>query len=323
MIGNMASDNYIVSVVIVTYNQEQWIRQTIESILAQESSYPFEVIIGDDCSTDNTSSICQEYADKYDNVKLITHKQNQGVVGNWVACIGECTGKYLMNCAGDDYWHNPYKIQLQTDFMESNPNCVICHTDIDKLFVKNNKLVKAYNKINHIVPPSGFIQQDVLSGREKIAAVTICYRLEELKKYCPLDTYVSMRFPREDWPTILILAAYGEVCYIPTPTATYRVGQVSISNAVDYDKILKRAELDKQMTAFLYTMLPDFGPFEDAEWFDTYVYHSLLVAAYENNDYMSAKKFAKKDPMNGLLSKMAMTYMTFQVFRLYRLYKNR
>lgn len=319
----MKSPTYIVSVVIVTYNQKQWIRQTIESILAQESSYPFEVIIGDDCSTDNTSSICQEYADKYDNVKLITHKQNKGVVGNWVACIRECKGKYLMNCAGDDHWHNPNKIQLQVDFMESNPNCVICHTDIDKLFVKNNKLVKSYNLANHIVPPSGSIQQDILSGREKMTAVTICYRLDDLKKYCPLDTYVSMQFPREDWPTILILAAHGDVCYIPTSTATYRVGQVSISNAVNYDKIRRRSELDKQMTAFLYTMFPNFGPFEDAKYFDNYVYHSLLVAAYENNDYKSAKEFAPKDPIRGWLTKMAKTYLTFQIYRLYRLYKNR
>ena len=313
----------VVSVVIVTYNQEQWIRQTIESILAQKTDYPFEVIIGDDCSSDGTSSICIEYAEKYNNIKLIVHKQNQGLIGNWVSCVRECTGKYIMNCAGDDFWHNPNKIQLQVDFMENHPNCVISHTDFDKLFVKNNRLVKSYNTKECIVPPEGQIQDKVLAGLEKMIAVTICYRTEKLKKYCPLDIYVSMRFPREDWPTILILSAYGDVCYIPISTATYRVGQVSITNSIDYDKIRRRAQLDKQMTEYLYSLFPEFGPFKDAWWYDTYVYHSLLIAAYENNDYKQAKQFAQKDPQNGLLARMAKTYLTFQLFRFYRNCRNR
>lgn len=313
----------VVSVVIITYNQEQWIRQTIESILAQKTNYRFEVIIGDDCSTDSTLSVCREYAEKYNNIKLIVHERNQGLIGNWVSCVRECSGKYIMNCAGDDYWHNSNKIQLQVDFMENHPNCVISHTDFDKFFVKNKRWIRSYNTRAGIVPPEGKIQKKVLSGQERMTAVTICYRTEALKKYCPLDIYVSMRFPREDWPTILIISAYGDVCYIPVSTATYRVGQVSITNSIDYDKIRRRAQLDKQMTEYLYSLFPEFGPFKDAWWYDTYVYHSLLIAAYENNDYNHAKQFAQKDPQNGLLARMAKTYLTFQLFRLYRNFKSR
>lgn len=314
----MTSTKYMVSVVIITYNQEKWIRQTIESILSQKTEYPFEVIIGDDCSTDNTASICQEYEVKYENVRLIKHKENQEVVANWVSCVRECKGKYLMNCAGDDYWHNPNKIQLQVEFMEKHPNCVISHTDYDKLLVKTNKIIYSHNRTRGINPPCGRIQKEVLAGKERMSAVTICYRAEELKKYCPLDTYVSMRFPREDWPTILIMAAYGDICYIPLSTATYRVGQISITNTIDYNKIRKRYQLDKQMTEFLYTLFPNFGEFKDSNWYNSYVYHSLLIAAYENNDFESAKEFAKKDPTNGLCKKMAKKSLTFQLFRLYR-----
>ena len=314
----MDNKNYIVSVLIVTYNQEQWIAQTIESVLAQKTTYPFEVIIGDDCSTDGTRAICESYACKYDNIHLMSYPENQGLIGNWVACVRASSGKYIMNCAGDDYWHNPNKIQLQVDYMEKHPNCVISHTDYDRLLVKTNKIVSSYNQSKGILPPTGSIQKEILSGRERAAAVTICYRTEELKKYCPLDTYVSMNFPREDWPTILIMAAYGDVEYMPISTATYRVGQVSITNTIDYEKIRKRYQLDKQMTEFLYSLFPDFGPFEDAKWYDTHVYHSLLIAAYENNDYKSAKKFAKKELTNGLAKKMANNPITFQLFRLYR-----
>ena len=313
----------VVSVVIVTYNQEQWIRQTIESILAQKTDYPFEVIIGDDCSSDTTSSICIEYAKNYDNLKVIEHKQNQGVIGNWVSCVRKCSGKYIMNCAGDDYWHNPNKIQLQVDFMENHPNCVICHTDFDKLFVKNNRIVQSYNMREGIVPPEGRIRDKVLAGQEKISAVTLCYRSEALKKHCPLDMYVLLQFPREDWPTILILSAHGDICYLPKSTATYRVGQVSITNTIDYDKIRIRAQLDKQMTQYLYTLLPELGVFKDDQWYDSYVYHKLLIAAYENNDYKNAKQFAKNDPQNGLMAKMTKTCLTFQIFRWCRNRKNR
>ncbi len=308
----------LVSVIITTYNQEQWIAQTIESILAQVTIYPYEIIIGEDCSTDSTLKICQSYASKYSNIKVIAHKKNIGLIGNWVSVIQECQGKYILGCAGDDYWHNTNKIQLQVDFMENHPNCVISHTDYDRLLVKSNKLIKSYNQYKKINPPSGKIQYEILSGKEYITAVTICYRTAELKKYCPLDTYVTMNFPREDWPTLLIMSAYGNIEYIPISTATYRVGQVSSTNTIDYDKIICRAQLDKQMTQYLYSLFPEWGKFKDGNWFDTHVYHNLLVAAYENNDYKSAKEFAIKDPTSTTLKKMTTNWFTFQLFRLYR-----
>lgn len=319
----MNSNNFIVSVLICTYNQEQWIAQTIESVLAQETSYPFEVIIGDDCSTDGTRAICESYASKYDNIHLMSYPKNLGLIGNWVACVKKSKGKYILGCAGDDYWHNPNKIQMQVDFMEVHPSCVISHTDYDKLLVKSNRLISSYNDSMGVIPPTGKIQKEILSGKECISAVTVCYRAGELKKYCPLDTYVSMNFPREDWPTMLIMSAYGDVEYIPVSTATYRVGQVSITNTIDYDKIRRRYQFDKQMTEFIYTLFPEWGPFKDGWWYDTHVYHSLLVAAYENNDYSSAKEFAKDDLTSGLLKKMAKNPISFYIYRLYRKFANR
>ena len=110
---------FIVSVIFLTYNQEQWIAQTIESVMAQQTTYPFEVIIGDDCSTDGTRAICDSYVSKFDNIHLMSYPKNQGLIGNWVACVKAASGKYIMNCAGDDYWHNPNKIQLQVDLWRS------------------------------------------------------------------------------------------------------------------------------------------------------------------------------------------------------------
>ncbi|MBQ7211040.1 MAG: glycosyltransferase [Paludibacteraceae bacterium] len=119
--------NIMVTVCIVTYNQEKWIRQTLDSVLAQQTEYPFEVIIGEDHGTDGTRAICQEYADKYENVTLLPLVPNMGVTANWIQCVKAGTGKYIMTCAGDDWWHNPDKIQLQVDFISTSGMCTMSY----------------------------------------------------------------------------------------------------------------------------------------------------------------------------------------------------
>lgn len=310
----------MVSVIVLTYNQEQWIGQTLDSILAQKTDYSYEIILGEDKSTDGTFEICKKYADLYHNIKLLQREKNRGLVPNWVDCIKASLGKYIMGCAGDDFWHNPNKIQIQVDYMESHPECVICHTDIDTLFVKTGRLERNSKKSHGIVPPEGRIQQYVISGKECVSAVTMCSRLDAFRKYIPIDKYVEMEFPREDWPTLFILSAYGDINYIPVSTATYRLGQPSITNEIDYDKVKKRYQLDKRMTEYLYSLFPNLGPFKDGWYYDQYTYHSLLVAAYQNNDYKNAKKFAKELESTRLganrMSKMAKCWLTFKIYKL-------
>ena len=307
--------NIVVSVKICTYNQEKWIRQTIESILAQKTEYPFEIIIGEDHGTDGTRTICQEYADKYENVILLPSERNIGIVANWINCIQHSRGKYIMGCAGDDYWHNPNKIQLQVDFMEAHPECVVCHTDIDVLHTTTNTISPNYNKSNNIIPPEGRIQQEILKGQEAISAVTMCMRKDVFDKYIPVQKYLELNFPREDWPTLLILSAHGDIRYLPISTATYRVGQESITRSSNYEKIIARAQKDKEMTEYLYSLFPEWGVFEDGPWFDNIGYHNALLAAYRNNDYCAAQKYAAMDKYPNIAAIMAKTWLTFQLYR--------
>lgn len=310
----------MVSVIVITYNQEQWIQQTIESIINQKTDYSFEIIIGEDFGTDGTRTICKKYADNYDNVTLLPQDKNLGLIGNYVQCVKACTGKYIMCCAGDDYWHNPNKIQLQVDFMEQHPECVLCHTDIDMLNTKSSCLVKDYKYSHKITPPEGMIQHYVASGRDCISAVTMCVRTYSINKYVPFDKFIELKFPREDWPLLFILSAYGEIKYIPISTATYRVGHVSISNMNNYDKIRQRFKSDQSMTKYLFSLFPNSGFFMNETLFETRVYHSLLMAAYDNDDYESAKRFAIKDPYQSLSAKMTISKITFKIFRFYRNY---
>jgi len=308
-------NNIMVTVCIVTYNQEKWIRQTLDSVLAQQTEYPFEVIIGEDHGTDTTRLICQEYADRYDNVRLLPLKENLGVTANWIRCVQAGTGKYIMTCAGDDWWHNPDKIQLQVDFMEAHPECVCCHTDEDEYYENSGVLKKSVKQTNGVIPPEGKIQKAILSGGEHISAVTMCICRSTFEEHIPAEEFAERRFPREDWPILLVLAAYGDILYIPILTATYRIGQESITRTSDYEKIIKRAQQDKEMTEYLYTLFPEWGPFQDGPYFDYIGYHNALHAAYRNNDYKSAHEFAKKDKTNCWAKRMASNYITFKLFR--------
>ena len=305
----------LVSVIVCTYNQEQWIRQTLDCILRQNTDYPFEIVIGEDRGTDGTRTICEEYARDFENVQLVAQDHNLGVTANWVNCVKHSSGKYLMTCAGDDFWHNPNKIQIQADYMEKHPECVACHTDIDMLNVVSGQCIASYKRNKGITIPQGRIQKEILSGKDNISAVTLCMRKSCIDKYVPLDKYVELQFPREDWPTLLILSAYGDIMYISESTATYRVGQESITRTSDYEKIRQRLQKDKVMAEFLYSLFPEWGPFNDGFWYDNVVYHQMMLAAYRNDDYKSAHQFAKRDIYPSMATRMASTYLTYKLYR--------
>lgn len=319
----MHSDSPVVSVIVLTYNQENYIRQCIESVLSQETEYPFEVILGEDMGTDSTREICKQYAAEDDRIILPDREKNLGVTMNWVRCVQQARGKYVMSIGGDDFWHNFEKIQMQVEFMEKHPECVICHTDKNILYTRTNKLIRDFNRCKGINPPEGRIQKEVVAGREHIAAGTMCIRRDMIVRHLPFELFEREQFPCEDWPTIVILSAYGDVRYIPVSTITYRIGQESVLNQRDYDKIRRYWKQSGNMTRVMHELFPkELGPYEDEPYFTQYVNHSLLKAAYVNNDYESAQGFARLDPSKGLAPKMARSKMTFQLFRGWELFKS-
>ena len=113
----------LVSIGCITYNHAPYIRQCLEGFLMQKTTFPFEIIINDDCSTDGTTEIVKEYADKYPDLIIpIFHEENQyqkGVRGIYAKFVyPKVRGKYIALCEGDDYWIDPLKLQKQVDFLE-------------------------------------------------------------------------------------------------------------------------------------------------------------------------------------------------------------
>lgn len=112
----------LVSIVCITYNHEPYLRQALDSFLMQKTSFAYEIVLAEDCSTDGTREICMEYAAMYpDIIHYIWSENNVGAVENEARAIRAAKGKYIALCEGDDYWTDPKKLQKQVDFLESHP----------------------------------------------------------------------------------------------------------------------------------------------------------------------------------------------------------
>src|SRR5690554_5301571 len=111
----------LVSVWMITYNHEQYIKQAIEGVLMQQTTFRIELVIGEDCSTDNTANIIREYEQKNPGlIKARYNNQNIGMIPNMIKTLEECNGKYIALCEGDDFWTDPFKLQKQVDFLETH-----------------------------------------------------------------------------------------------------------------------------------------------------------------------------------------------------------
>ena len=125
--GKKFSGEPVVSVCVITYNHEKYIRQCLDGILMQEVTFPYEILIHDDASPDNTAEIIREYEAKYPEIiKPIYQTVNQYSQGIDVGKYNfeRAVGKYIALCEGDDYWTDPKKLQMQVDFLEKHPEYV-------------------------------------------------------------------------------------------------------------------------------------------------------------------------------------------------------
>ena len=132
---NSVNDAVVVSVCIVTYNHAEYITQCLDSIVNQKVSFNYEILIGDDDSTDGTREICKEYAQKYpDKIRLFLHDRGNNIAidgrptgrFNFIYNLYSARGKYIAFCEGDDYWIDENKLQKQVDVLNSNTNANIC-----------------------------------------------------------------------------------------------------------------------------------------------------------------------------------------------------
>lgn len=209
-------ENVIVSIFVLVYNQEKFIRQTLDSLLSQKTSFPFKIVIGDDASTDFTSSICEDYAVRFPQV--IDYHRNQvnlGLMGNFVQTATRLKGKYIAICDGDDYWIDDEKLEKQVRFLEENPQYAVIGTGVQLLLNDGQTQEKAPAHLEE------FSLTEMIADN-KIVAPTTVFRNYKAVKSLP-SWFKNM--PYGDWPLyIMALQEYqGKACILPDLTAVYRL----------------------------------------------------------------------------------------------------
>ena len=142
------NEQIMVSVFVVAYNEEKYIRQALDSVLAQKTNFKYEVIVHDDASTDQTADIVREYEKRYPEiVKGIyqdSNKYQKGIQFVISYMYPVAVGKYVAYCDGDDYWTDPYKLQKQVDFLEKNPEYTMCQHAFSFLYEDKNNSRQMY-----------------------------------------------------------------------------------------------------------------------------------------------------------------------------------
>lgn len=315
-------DKILISVIIPSYNRANTVGETIESIVAQEgvgTEFDLEIVIGDDCSTDNAREVLEQYRQKYpDLIRLFLREQNVGLGANWAMCVKDCRGKYICNCDNDDYWHNPQKLHLQMEYMESHPECNVLLTNHR---THNRSTGEILEKTAIIEGPS---QQDALYGLGDLdlCNATIMYRAEYLKEHVDLDEYIRRRFFLQDWNTWVILAATTHFDILPISTATFGVETISITRPKTYDQLRRRLDKDADCARYLGELFPQYA-FNEEDW-RRHVNETLLSLAYLRNDYAKAHEIVSNEGVeNSRKAKMAKYRITFMLYRIMRELRNK
>lgn len=219
-----------VSVVILTYNQKNFIGEAIESAVNQITDFEYEILVGDDCSTDGTTEVIRTYQQKYpDKVRLILHPKNLGQNGffNTVETLKHARGKYIAPMDGDDYWTDPHKLQLMVDHLDQHPhqsavfhNALITHDDGTPSYELNSPEQKTEVTL-----------RDLIGENEVWFIATSAVLFKGDLMYYP-DWF--RKSSSGDIPRYIILAKQGPIGYIPRVMSVYRKNRGGVSNKDHY-----------------------------------------------------------------------------------------
>jgi len=316
-------ENPLISVIILCYNQADTIKRTLDSVMAQNTEYTFEVIIGEDASPNGqTRAICEEYRLNYPHiVKLMPKTANKGVIKNYSDCIDEAKGKYIAACAGDDWWHNPNKLQMEVEYLESNEDYGLVYTDFDTVDIDTFTHKRDCFAANGIVQPSGYIYHKLMEGNV-ILACTAVYRSDIFRKHVDFNEFISLGFLMEDYPTWLEMSQHTKFRYIPVSTTTYSIQNGSLSNNLNnlekFESFEKSVfEIKKHYNA----KYPTYS-FDEATLLEL-LYVNLIYKCLRGKHFERASYYAKQLHNKTLKNFFLKTVSYFPLNRFYSNYLNK
>lgn len=225
----------LVSIMIITYNQEEFIAETIESCLSQTYEN-IEIIVGDDASKDRTPSILMEYKNKYpEKIKLFLNKKNVGITRNFNNILKECKGKYIAWLGGDDRFL-PTKIEKQVKYLENNSDKIICYHSV-RTFRNKTEETLGYmprKDTSKYVDTDSLVREGCFLG-----GCSVMHR--NIGLLCDEDIPIA-----SDWLYWIELSYKGDLGYIDEVLSEYRRHEMNITQNTKLDTIYKEQLLTLQ-----------------------------------------------------------------------------
>lgn len=285
----------LISVIVCTYNQEDTIARTLDSILRQECHVPIEILIGEDCSSDHTLDVCQQYTEKHpDIIRLFANNPNKGIVNNYFDCLLAAQGKYIADCAGDDEWSDPLKLEKELCCLEAHPDVTIVHTNYLHRDATTGALSSPHpHPCFHPAEGEMVIEEGqnllipILTqlARPIIHLCTALYRIDVILKAYQNHTHFMRNkdYGCEDVQVCLMLAMAGKVAYLNESTLYYTTGGNTISSGQDESKQFRFV---KNVTQLGYDLSQTFGiqGIELQKYFEYRIYALLMHAFRANNN---------------------------------------
>ena len=250
----------MVSVAMITYNHEPFIREAIEGVLMQQTHFPYELVIGEDCSTDRTREICIEYQQKHpDKIRLLLNEKNLGMMPNFIQTLNACSGKYIALCEGDDYWTDTMKLQKQVEFLEGNEEYVLTYHDAKVIDAAGEILIDT--KL-----PCDFkeeLHENELKQGNWVPTLSICFR-NVIKSY-PKE---MLKVINGDTFLISLLGHFGKGKFMKDIQAgNYRIHQGGVwSEREKFDKLSSSINTIKCLKKYYHKI----GDQEMAEYYGSF-----------------------------------------------------
>lgn len=239
-------DKPLVSVIMCCYNQQEYVSQAIMSVLQQQCDFDFELIIGEDASTDQTADVCRKIQSEFpDRVVLLCNEKNKGLIRNYFDCISISRGEIIADCAGDDFWMGEDRLQHLVDAWRAHPTASIVYgnyadyNSADGSYTLHNTDVKNDYFCQNEYGPSAAARFLSRQMHPDIVLSTAIYQKTLLYNY--LETHPEMFFnqeyPAEDISVTAALIMKGPAYYLNEVNLAYRVADDSISRSKDERKM--------------------------------------------------------------------------------------
>ncbi|MBZ2123226.1 glycosyltransferase family 2 protein [Streptococcus gordonii] len=225
-----------VSIICTVFNKEPWLKKTIDSFFAQKTSFPFEIILVDDASSDGSRRIIQDYQANFpDFIRAFYHDENQGIAKTWVTICKEARGNFIARCDGDDFWLDPLKLQKQVDLLESKPDCKWSNTDFD-IYDEKGDFVSKAGFANKTIPLADNYEKMLATRGFTMASTWLVDRDLMLEVNQELDLTTS----DDTFNLQMELFQRTSLAFLDEATVAYTINQGSDSRPCDFRKLERR-----------------------------------------------------------------------------------